>query len=243
MDFNNLTLAGLPKETEIIKRGKTKDVYELPDGNILLIFKDDATGANGTYDPGANQVIGAINGKAHIGVWLTQFFFSKLEKRGIPTHMIYVNTSENFMIVKPAQLFGDGLEFICRPYAAGSYLRRYGRYINEGDSAGYVFEVTLKDDKRDDPPINEDTLELLRLLKPGQYQELKSLTKKITRIIATELAEVGLVLIDIKLEFGIIDGRIVLIDEVSPDSWRIVDKNGNKVSLEDLAQLFSINKY
>ena len=131
--------------------GKTKDVYALEDGNYLLQFKDDVTGENGVFDPGANTVGLTLEGAGRAGLKLTKFFFERLQEKGIPTHYIDANIDKATMTVKPAEVFGKGLEVICRYRAVGSFLRRYGLYAQEGQTLDAFVEVTLKDDGRQDP--------------------------------------------------------------------------------------------
>ena len=83
------------------------------------------------------------------------------------------------MTVKPAKMFGKGLEVICRYRAVGSFYRRYGLYVEEGQPLDAFVEVTIKDDERQDPPISEDALEMLGIMSKEEYQTLKDLTKKI----------------------------------------------------------------
>ena len=144
--------------------GKTKDVYALEDGNYLLQFKDDVTGENGVFDPGANTVGLTMEGAGRAGLRLTKFFFEKLQEKGIPTHYIDADIEKATMTVKPAQVFGEGLEVICRFRAVGSFLRRYGKYAKEAQPLDAFVEVTLKDDERQDPPISEDALDMLGFL-------------------------------------------------------------------------------
>lgn len=164
---------------KLIYKGKTKNVYELDGGDYLLKFKDDATGENGVFDPGANTVGLTIEGVGKAGLRLTQYFFEKLNKLGIPTHFISADPDNGTMTVKKAETFGHGLEVICRYRAVGSFLRRYGKYVQEGQVLDAFVEVTLKDDNRNDPPITEDALDMLGILTKEEYQTLKSLTQKL----------------------------------------------------------------
>ena len=91
------------------------------------------------------------------------------------------------MKVKPAEVFGNGLEVICRYRAVGSFLRRYGMYAKEGQPLDAFVEITLKDDDRQDPPINEDALHMLGILSRDEYKVLKELTIEISNIIKEEL--------------------------------------------------------
>ena len=206
---------------KLIYKGKTKDVFELEDGNYLLKFKDDMTGEDGVFDPGANQVGLTIEGAGRAGLRLTKYFFEKLAEKNIPTHYIDANIDDATMTVKPAKMFGKGLEVICRYRAVGSFYRRYGLYVEEGQPLDAFVEVTIKDDERQDPPISEDALEMLGIMSKEEYQTLKDLTKKIARFVKEELAKKGIELYDIKFEFGRLeDGTIALIDEISGGNMR-----------------------
>lgn len=205
-----------------IYSGKTKDVYELDNGNYLLKFKDDVTGENGVFDPGANTVGLVMEGAGRAGLNMTTYFFRKLEEQHIPTHFVDSDLSAATMTVIPATMFGKGLEVICRYRAVGSFLRRYGMYAESGQSLDGFVEVTLKDDERGDPPISEDGLAMLNILSYDEYAQLKKLTKQISDFIKEELAAKGIELYDIKLEFGRHSktGEIMLIDEISGGNMR-----------------------
>ncbi len=149
---------------KLIYKGKTKDVYQNNDGNVVLKFKDDLTGEDGVFDPGANTVGLTIEGAGKSGLRMTSYFFEILNEMEIPTHYIKSNIDDVSMTVKDAEMFGSGLEVICRYKAVGSFLRRYGAYCKEGQSLGAFVEVTIKDDEREDPPISEDALDMLGIL-------------------------------------------------------------------------------
>lgn len=207
---------------KLVYTGKTKDVFALADGNYLLKFKDDVTGENGVFDPGANSVGLVMEGAGRAGLSLTKYFFEKLREQGIPTHYVDANIEEATMTVLPATVFGHGLEVICRYRVVGSFLRRYGLYAQEGQPLDAFVEVTLKDDERQDPPISEDALAMLGILSTDEYQTLKKLTKQIGGIVKDELAKKGIELYDIKFEFGRAgkDQQIMLIDEISGGNMR-----------------------
>lgn len=223
---------------ELIYAGKTKDVYRQEDGNYLLQFKDDATGEDGVFDPGSNAVGLTIEGAGRAGLRLTKFFFEKLEQQGIPTHYVDADIDKATMTVKPAVLFGKGLEVICRYRAVGSFLRRYGEYCEEGQPLDAFVEVTLKDDVRQDPPITEDALDMLGILSTAEYAVLKDLTRKIAGVVKAELAKKGIELYDIKFEFGRVgqDKQIVLIDEISGGNMRAY-KDGKHIQPLDLEKM------
>ena len=205
---------------EAIYKGKTKDVFKLENGNYLLKFKDDVTGKDGVFDPGANEVGLTMEGSGRAALSLTVFFFERLKEKGIPTHFISVDIDEKAMEVKPGNMFGKGLEFICRYKAVGSFLRRYGLYAEEGQDLDGFVEVTLKDDAAGDPPITKDGLVMLGILTAEEYDTLKRLTREISDEVKAVLNEKGIDLYDIKLEFGRDDGKIMLVDEISGGNMR-----------------------
>lgn len=216
---------------ELIYQGKTKDVYKLEDGNIQLMFKDDVTGEDGVFDPGANTVGLTIDGVGKSGLKITTYFFEKLREKNIPTHYIKTNFDEVAMIVKDAEMFGNGLEVICRYRAVGSFYRRYASFCEEGQALDSFVEVTIKDDERGDPPISKEALTLLRVVSEAEYDQIVSLTKEISQIVKETLADKGLELFDIKLEFGRNKEtkEIMLIDEISGGNMRVYDKDGTYI--------------
>jgi phosphoribosylaminoimidazole-succinocarboxamide synthase len=222
----------------LLYQGKTKDVYALDDENYLLMFKDDVTGDNGVFDPGSNTVGLTMEGAGRAGLRLTKLFFERLKEKNIPTHYIDADIDNATMTVKPAEVFGNGLEIICRYRAVGSFLRRYGLYVKEGQPLDALVEVTLKDDERNDPLITDDALDMLGILSKDEYQNLKNLTQKICNIIKEILAEKGIELYDIKLEFGRLEdtGQIILIDEISGGNMRAF-KDGKYIQPLELERL------
>ena len=223
---------------ELKYHGKTKDVYELEDGNYLLKFKDDVTGANGVFDPGANTVGLTIEGVGKAGLSLTKFFFEELNDRDIPTHYVDSDIENATMTVLPAKMFGKGVEVICRYRAVGSFIRRYGLYAKEGQILDAYVEVTLKDDDRDDPLITDEGLEMLGIMTKDEYKILVDLTREIGKVVKDELAKKGMELYDIKFEFGRVgeDDHIALIDEISGGNMRAY-RHGAKVDPIELERI------
>ena len=131
--------------------GKTKDVYALDNGNVMLKFKDDCTGKDGKFDPGENSVGLTIEGIGKQNLISSVYYFELLKKAGIKTHYISADIDNATMEVLPATAFGKGLEVICRLVATGSFIRRYGEYIEDGTViyGGYV-ECTFKNDAKGD---------------------------------------------------------------------------------------------
>lgn len=223
---------------ELVYKGKTKDVYSLENGNYLLQFKDDVTGADGVFDPGANTVGLTIEGVGKAGLKLTKFFFEKLNEMKIPTHYVDSDIENATMTVLPAKMFGKGVEVICRYRAVGSFLKRYGMYAEEGQLLDAYVEVTLKDDDRNDPLITDEGLEMLGILTKEEYKILTDLTKSIGKVVKDELSKKGMELYDIKFEFGRVgeDNHIALIDEISGGNMRAY-KDGKHIEPLELERL------
>lgn len=222
----------------LLVKGKTKDLYDIGNGQYKLYFKDDMTGENGVFDPGANQVGLTVNGAGQAGLALSIYFFEMLNASGYNTHYISAALSQRTMVVKGATPLGtNGLEFVCRYVAMGSFIRRYGSIVEEGRALPAVVEVTIKSDIGGDPLINQDSLEALGVLNPGEYETLATLTKQTSNLIKNALATKGLELCDIKLEFGRdTSGKLMIIDEFSGGNMRV--RNGNEyVPPLELAQL------
>ena len=133
---------------KLVYTGKTKNVYELENGNYLLKFKDDCTGKDGVFDPGENSVGLTIEGVGDVNLRMSIYFFEKVNDAGIKTHYISANLNDTTMEVLPAKAFGKGLEVICRYKAVGSFYRRYSDYIEEGADLPAYVETTFKTTKR-----------------------------------------------------------------------------------------------
>ncbi len=217
---------------EFIYKGKTKDVYQLEDGTIKLMFKDDVTCSDGVFDPGANHTGIKIEGSGLAGLKMSKFFFEKLNAEGIPTHYIDCDLEEVSMHVKKVTTFGQGLEVICRTRATGSFMRRYGAYATEGQKLDYFVETTFKDDDREDPLVSADGLAELGVMTVAEYEAIKAQTKKMTAIIEAELLKKDLVLWDIKFEFGKNEDGVLLIDELSGGNMRVYSKDGILMPIE-----------
>ena len=142
------------------------------------------------------------------------------------------------MEVLPAKVFGKGLEVICRHKAVGSFIRRYGDYIEAGADLPAYVETTFKNDDLGDPLVTKDGLVVLGVMTEKQYDDMKEMTQKITQIIADDLKEKGLVLYDIKFEYGYdAEGNVMLIDEVASGNMRVY-KDGEYIDPMTLNKLF-----
>ena len=225
-------------EKKLVYTGKTKDVFALDNGNYLLKFKDDCTGKDGVFDPGDNSVGLTIDGVGDVNLRMSIYFFEKINAAGIPTHYVSADLKNTTMEVKPAKVFGHGLEVICRHKAVGSFLRRDGEYIAEGADLPAYVETTFKNDALGDPLVTKDGLVALGVMTEEQYDAIKEETQKITQIVADDLKEMGMVLYDIKFEFGYdADGKVMLIDEVASGNMRVY-KDGKYIDPMTLSKLF-----
>jgi phosphoribosylaminoimidazole-succinocarboxamide synthase len=229
-------------ENNLVYRGKSKDVFNITEGphagKYRLVFKDEATGyiENGkaVFDPGYDTVVGNIPGKGAIGCRFATHFFKLLKEKGIPSH--YIDTvSENEMIVEPAlpldmpvesQEFPGSapllnLEFTWRNNATGSFWRRYP-FVQPCKNVHKVVEAWTKGDS--DILITLEALEETGAMSKEEITQSVELVKNIAGIVSREFTQKGLHVIDGKFELGRLkygDGKIVIIDEISPDVLRV----------------------
>ncbi len=225
-----------------VYEGKTKDVYALENGNVMLKFKDDCTGKDGVFDPGENSVGLTIEGIGKANLRTSIYYFDLLKKAGIKTHYVSADVENAMMEVLPAECFGknlggNGLEVICRLVATGSFIRRYGEYIKDGTplEGGYV-ECTFKNDEKGDPLVTGEGLAALKVMTPEMFESMKKQTLAITKIVADDLKTIGLDLWDIKFEFGYNNGEVILIDEIASGNMRVY-KDGKIVDPIELTKL------
>ena len=225
-------------EPKLVYTGKTKNVYALDNGNYLLKFKDDCTGKDGVFDPGMNEVGLTIEGVGDVNLRMSIYFFEKINAAGIKTHYVSADLGNTTMEVRPAKVFGKGLEVICRHKAVGSFYRRYSDYVELGADLPAYVETTFKNDEKGDPLVTRDGLIVLGVMTAEQYDAIKEMTQRITQIVADDMKEKGLVLYDIKFEFGYApDGSVMLIDEIASGNMRVY-KDGEYVDPMTLSKLF-----
>lgn len=216
--------------------GKTKNVLTNEEnGEVYLLFKDDATGENGVFDPGSNTVGGSVEGKGKTGLKVTKYFFELMEKNGIPTHYLGADIENGLMHVR--KLTVPKLEFVLRYYTAGSMCRRFTLEEGLPFDPPYL-EVTLKDDEQGDPLISERLCIMKGLLVEGQYDEALQILVNVGEVLKKELAQLDLKLIDFKIELGFDENnKVYVADEITPDIWRVKDENGNIPNQIDCAKL------
>ena len=216
--------------------GKTKTVLlDEATGTVNLLFKDTATGENGMFDPGYNTVGGSVEGKGKIGLKISKYFFELMEKNGIPTHYLGADVDKCLMQVR--QLTVPKLEFVLRYFTAGSMCRRFT--LPEGIPFDPPYkEVTLKDDEQGDPLITERLCLMKGMLVPGVFDQGLELVEQVGAILREELKKMNLTLIDFKIEVGYdADGKVYVVDEITPDIWRVKDENGVIPNQIDCAKL------
>ena len=220
-----------------VYEGKTKDVYSLENGNVLLKFKDDCTGKDGVFDPGENAVGLTIEGIGKANLETSVYYFNLLKEAGLKTHYVGANLENAEMEVLPATVFGQGLEIICRLVATGSFIRRYGEYIADGTplEGGYV-ECTFKNDAKGDPLVTSEGLAALGVMTQEMFNSMKEQTLKITKVVADDLKSIGLDLWDIKFEFGYNNGEVILIDEIASGNMRVF-RGSEKIDPVELTKL------
>ena len=206
------------EKKELLYEGKAKQVYATDDKNtIIMYFKDDATAFNGIKKAQIEDK-GMLNNK------ITTIIFNRLIKAGIKTH--YIKTlNDREQLCKKVTIVP--LEVIVRNIIAGSMSKRLG--IPEGTKpANTIYELCYKDDALGDPLINDHHAVALGAVTYAELDEIYTMLKKINEELKKMFLEIGVKLVDFKVEFGkTADGKIVLADEISPDCCRLWDAKTN----------------
>lgn len=207
------------EKKEQLYEGKAKKVYATDDKNLCIVsYKDDATAFNGLKK-------GTIVGKGVVNNRMSNMMMRLLEKHGVPTHFVE-ELSERDTLVKKVKIVP--LEVIIRNVSAGSFAKRYG--VEEG----IVFdeptiEFSYKNDDLGDPLINTYHALALKLATKEEIELIKKYAFKVNEVLKEYFLTLGVKLIDFKLEFGkTAEGKIVLADEISPDTCRFWDVKTNE---------------
>lgn len=205
------------KKGKMLYEGKAKRVYEI-EGNddcLLISYKDDATAFNGLKK-------GQIDGKGVINNRMANFIFKKLEEeKGVETHLVE-EISDRETIVKKVEIVP--LEIIVRNIAAGSFSKRFG--VEEGTVLkNPTLEFCLKDDALGDPMINDSQIMAIGAATKEELDAIKDMTMKINDFLIEYFKQADIELVDFKIEMGRYHGRIILADEISPDTCRLWDIN------------------
>lgn len=208
------------KQLEMMYEGKAKQVFATEDPTLAIIhYKDDATAFNGLKK-------GTIVGKGVVNNLVSNHLFKMLEQNGVPTHLVeQINDRDS--VVRRVQIVP--LEVIVRNIAAGSLSKRLG--LPEGTKlASTVLEFCYKNDDLGDPMVNEYHIAAMQLATREEVETISAMALKVNELLTAYLKELNIELIDFKLEFGRFDGKIVLADEISPDTCRFWDsKTGEKL--------------
>ena len=202
------------EKLELLYEGKAKKVFKTDRPDVYLVsYKDDATAGNGAKR-------GTIRGKGVVNNLVTNHLMRFLETKGIPTHLVE-EVSETETLVKIVQIVP--LEVIVRNVAAGSLAKRLG--MEEGTKLKTtVLEYCYKDDALGDPMVNEYHIAALGVATPEELRQIADYSMQINAALGEYLKTAGIELIDFKLEFGRdSEGKIILADEISPDTCRFWD--------------------
>lgn len=201
------------KKLEQLYEGKAKKVFLTDDSDALIVsYKDDATAFNGLKK-------GQIAGKGVVNNRCSNHLFKMLETNGVETHYIE-EISDTDTIVKKVQIVP--LEVIVRNIAAGSLAKRLG--LEEGTPMKKtVLEFCYKDDALGDPMVNDYHILAMEFATSEELERIKALSFRINDLLRAYFKDINIDLVDFKLEFGRYHGRIILADEISPDTCRFWD--------------------
>lgn len=205
---------------EFLYEGKAKQIFATEDpANVLMIYKDDATAFDGTKK-------GTIKNKGIVNNRVSCLLFKYLEKHGVETHLLTQIDDRN-VLVKKLQIIP--VEVVIRNVVAGSLAQRLGQ--DEGTAlAGPIIELYYKNDDLHDPMINEYHARVMGWANDEQLRQIQMQALKINELLQAFFDRIGIILVDFKLEFGVYENRVLLGDEISPDTCRLWDKT----SLEKL---------
>ncbi|MBS3815523.1 MAG: phosphoribosylaminoimidazolesuccinocarboxamide synthase [Hadesarchaea archaeon] len=212
-----------------IYEGKTKVLLK-SNNDFFLEFQDNVLGSkSGEVDPGGNEVVGKLEGKAEASARTAAHFFSILNEEKIPNHFIELSSPTRIKISSSNRL---PLEVIYREKAYGSYLRRYSGFVEPMEEL-QIIEFNLKADELGDPLLTEDSIVKLDLAGQEEIRKIKNMVREVVQLIQENLEKYELDLIDLKLEFGNQNGEIEVIDEISGDTMRVFDSD-NEVILNQV---------
>ena len=202
----------------LLYSGKAKNLFSIEDENVIIAqYKDQATALNGVKKE-------QIAGKGQLNSQISSFIFEKLNAAGVATHFIK-KISETEQLNKKVKIIP--LEVVLRNVTAGSFSKRFG--VKEGIQLEKpIVEFYYKNDDLDDPFINDEHVKFLKLANDEDIAYIKAETRRINKLLSDWFHQIGLKLIDFKLEFGFDkDGKIILADEFSPDNCRLWDAQGH----------------
>jgi phosphoribosylaminoimidazole-succinocarboxamide synthase len=203
---------------------------------VILMFRDDVTAGDGTKHA-------VLPGKGKINAAITAKLYAILAENGIPTHLIKQMDDTKLLVTKLEMI---PVEVVCRIRAAGHFIG-IGKQFKTGDRLPFqIVEFYLKDDTHHDPLVTDQHLKLLRLANDSEIEQIKQITLQAATLLEKYFDERGAILVDFKLEFGREqDGRLLIGDELSPDSWRLWDKQTGEILdkdrfRKDLPEIFEL---
>lgn len=202
----------------LLYSGKAKKLFSTEDENVIIAqYKDQATALNGVKKE-------QIAGKGQLNNQISSLIFEKLNAAGVATHFIK-KISKTEQLNKKVKIIP--LEVVLRNVTAGSFSQRFG--VKEGIQLEKpIVEFYYKNDDLDDPFINDEHVKFLKLANDEDIAHIKAETRRINKLLSDWFHQIGLKLIDFKLEFGFDkDGKIILADEFSPDNCRLWDAQGH----------------
>ena len=204
---------------ELIYEGKAKTLFFYDDNKIIQYFKDDAT----AFNKKKHEI---INEKGILNNFISEFIFKYLSENGVENHFIE-RLNDREQLVKKVDIIP--VEVIVRNIATGTLTKRLG--IQEGLKLKKpLIEFTLKSDELDDPIISEEHIDVLEYAEKDEINTIKEQALLINRLLLQLFSSINIQLVDFKIEFGrlTIDKKVILADEISPDSCRLWDKSSSE---------------
>jgi len=202
---------------ELIYSGKAKDLMTTDNPEILkMVYKDQATALNGKRK---EQIVG----KGRVNHQISNLIFDYLKQKGIETHLVQ-NLSETEQLVKKVEMIP--LEVVLRNVVAGSFARKFGQRVGQTLQTP-IIEYYFKNDALDDPAINISQATALKLVSLAEIQTIEAMTNTVNQLLTELFNQIGIDLVDFKLEFGRYRGRLILADEFSPDNCRLWDQKSH----------------
>ena len=208
-----------------LSAGKTKTITTTSQpGQVILTFRDDITAGDGKKHE-------ILSGKGRINASITAKLYELLTEHEIPNHLIK-QTSDDKLLVKKLEMIP--VEVVCRIRAAGHFIGM-GKFFQSGDRLAFpIIEFYLKDDTLHDPMLTDQHVKLLRLASDREIEQMKEVTLKVASLLEKFFDERDAILVDFKLEFGRDEsGRLLIGDELSPDSWRLWDRKTKEILDKD----------
>ena len=212
---------------KILYEGKAKQLFTTKNENELIqFFKDDAT----AFNKKKHEI---IDSKGVLNNLISEYIFKYLGENGIPNHFIE-RLNEREQLIKKVEIIP--IEVVVRNKAAGTFTKRFG--IEEGeDLPETLIEFNLKDDEHDDPLLSEEHIKVFKWASHSEIEEIKQKALTINTLLMKMFYKIDILLVDFKIEFGRYQSdkkiKVILADEISPDSCRLWDMKSNEILDKD----------